>query len=191
MRMKAGWTDIWAGHLLNPHIECFETSWLEIESYDDGFEMARKKMLGWAEGKRYYYLTCGGDHFPLSFLFKHFGFWKSWEREGGPKVLQSVERTQESFNCIHAYGVCEVERAYIETKIIKRLSSVGALLMTPEDRPLEELMQYFDVGRFGAKLMDVNPFHMADVECERGGIVMMSRYVPDGIEGFYFFRKKE
>lgn len=189
--MEARWTEIWADQLTNRNVKCFETSWLEIESYDDGFEMARKKMMEWAEGKKYYYLTCGGDHYPISFLFKHFGFWKSWEREGGPKVLQSIERTQETFNGIHAYGASEIEREYVETKIVRRLSSFSALLMTPEDRPLEELMKYFGKGRNGSKLMDVNPFQMADMECDRGGIVIMSTYVPDGIEGFYFFMKKE
>ena len=188
--MEAKWTEIWADQLNNPNVKCFETSWLEIENYDEGREMARKKMIELAKCLRYYFFATGGSRYPVSFLFKHLGFWKSWEREGGPKGLQSIEEIQEVSSGKHAYGVCEVTKEYLVDNIARTLSSSCALLMTPEDRPLEELMRYFGKDRYGSKFIGVNPIKMADEECERGGIVMMRSYVPDGIEGFYFFMKK-
>ena len=194
--MIAEWTDMWANDLANSSIKCFECSCNGYEDSDEDerkmLEQVQRLIEKWGENKRYYFFASGSEHLPLSLLSKRVELFEFWKKRKGLKMIRSTEADQMISRGIHTYGVCEVTEEFIKSDIRNKLfQGLGrySLLMTEEDRPLEELMAYFGEDFKVLKRIEINPFKLADAECEKGGIVVMAHDTEDDGYGFSFFMK--
>ena len=197
--MWAKWAKEWDEYFSHSNIKCYEYEWTEQEEDEEPLILVQRFIEELANKERFYLFTNGFEIFPMLSGFRISD--EYWERTKDRKIINLIKAQENDTSNIHTYGICEVTDEFIKCDARNWLysnQSESFLLMTVENRPLEELMVYYESGfretyrvakrkepnAFKTKgdpswyirtfLHDVNFYKLIEAEVERGGIVVMS-----------------
>jgi len=207
--MWAKWTTEWDEHFPNSNIKCFEYEWTEQEEDEEPLLLAQRFIEELANKERFYLFSKGFEIFPVLSGFRISD--EYWERTKDRKIINLIKAQENDTSNIYTYGICVVTDEFVKCDARDWLynNSRSFLLMTEENRPLEELMGYYESGfletarianrnepnAFKTKGIpgwhvrtfrhDVNFYKLIETEVERGGVVVMKRHI--GFRGSYCF----